>query len=78
MAIRYYYKQRLPIIVFMVSGFPSKQQTRPCTESTLLAGAAVKTKWSGIEDNRVARKMGTYFDMGTDGHRFGCFQIGIS
>ena len=27
---------------------------------------------------RVAKKMGTYFEMGTDGHRFVCFQNGIS
>ena len=24
----------------------------------------------------VAKKMGTYFEMGMDGHRFVCFQIG--
>ena len=28
--------------------------------------------------NRVAKKMGTYFEMGTDGHRFICFEIGSS
>ena len=28
--------------------------------------------------NRVAKKMRTYFEMGTDGHRFLCFQFGIS
>ena len=28
--------------------------------------------------NRVAKKMRTYFEMGTDGNRFLCFQIGIS
>ena len=28
--------------------------------------------------HRVAKKMGTYFEMGTDGHRFLFFQIGIS
>ena len=27
--------------------------------------------------HRVAKKTGTYFEMGTDGHRFVCFQIGI-
>ena len=27
---------------------------------------------------RVAKKMRTYFEMGTDGHRFLCFQFGIS
>ena len=27
---------------------------------------------------RGCQKMGTYFEMGTDGHRFVCFQIGIS
>ena len=25
----------------------------------------------------LPKKMGTYFEMGTDGHRFVCFQIGI-
>ena len=28
--------------------------------------------------NRVAKKMRTGFEMGTDGHRFLCFQFGIS
>ena len=28
--------------------------------------------------NRVAKNMRTYFEMGTDGHRFLCFQFGIS
>ena len=28
--------------------------------------------------NRVAKKMRTYFEMGTDGHHFLCFQLGIS
>ena len=28
--------------------------------------------------NRVAKKMRTYFEMGTDGHRFLCFKFGIS
>ena len=28
--------------------------------------------------NRVAKKMRMYFEMGTDGHRFLCFQFGIS
>ena len=28
--------------------------------------------------DRVAKKMRTYFEMGTDGHRFLCFQFGIS
>ena len=28
--------------------------------------------------NRVAKKMRTYFEMGPDGHRFLCFQFGIS
>ena len=28
--------------------------------------------------NAVANKMRTYFEMGTDGHRLVCFQIGIS
>ena len=28
--------------------------------------------------NRVTKKMVTYFEMGTDGHRFVCFQIAIS
>ena len=28
--------------------------------------------------NRVAKKMRTYFEMGTDGHRFLCFKFEIS
>ena len=28
--------------------------------------------------NAVAKKMRTYFEIGTDGHRFVCFQIGTS
>ena len=31
-----------------------------------------------LTKNRVAKKMRTYFEMGTDGHRFLCFQFGIS
>ena len=31
-----------------------------------------------LQVNRVAKKMRTYFEMGTDGHRFLCFQFGIS
>ena len=36
------------------------------------------TYYSILAINRVAKKMGTYFEMGTDGHRCVCFQIGIS
>ena len=32
----------------------------------------------GTGFNRVAKKMRTYFEMGTDGHRFLCFQFGVS
>ena len=31
-----------------------------------------------VKFNRVAKKMRTYFEMGTDSHRFLCFQFGIS
>ena len=31
-----------------------------------------------LHDVMVAKKMRTYFEMGTDGHRFLCFQFGIS
>ena len=31
----------------------------------------------GTTSNRVAKQMGTYFEMEPDGHRFVCFQIGI-
>ena len=30
------------------------------------------------ENEQGCQKMGTYFEMGTDGHRFVCFQTGIS
>ena len=33
--------------------------------------------YAGSHSNRVAKKMGTYFEMGMNGHRFVCFQIGI-
>ena len=34
--------------------------------------------WVEAVTNRVAKKMRTYFEMGTDGHRFLCFQFGIN
>ena len=45
--------------------------------SDLVHSFQVQRKIS-TENNRVAKKMRTYFEMGTDGHRFVCFQIGIS
>ena len=37
-----------------------------------------KDRRRALDRNRAANKMGTYFEMGTNGYCFVCFQIGIS
>ena len=50
-----------------LGGFPL--QSHPLIALAFERGAAARMS---------AKKMGTYFEMGTNGHRFVCFQIGIS
>ena len=49
---------------------------RPPIEAMPIAIACLEQEDLGF--NRVAKKMRRYFEMGTDGHRFLCFQFGIS
>ena len=51
---------------------PPRPSTNPTFTSFLTQTPIMLTK------NRVAKNMRTYFEMGTDGHRFLCFQFGIS
>ena len=58
-----------PVLLIDNSSFFSKASFLQCSNDITIHHRA---------KNKVAKKMGTYFEIGTDAHRFVCFQSGIS